>query len=326
MSTKITKLDRKLLYELDKNGRQSLNALSKITEVSRERVHYRIKRFEQLGIIKGYRTIINVSGLGYLSFRLLVRLQNATPADQQKILDYLNSCPELGWLVSVEGRWDINTWIRVKNLHEYNEFHRAFESKFKHFIAKTELGIYYRITQHTKAFLVGKDHNDDPTQAFIGPSSLIAYDDTDEIILRILAENARIPLLELANKIGMSSRQTQHRIKSLEQKKAILGYRAIVDLEKLGYTYYKLLISLSNWSNKAKRGLLSYLKQHPNLIFTDEIINGFDIELEFMTNGKQHMRNIINDLRTRFADAISSYELQEYAKEYKYLFFPEDSS
>jgi len=59
--------DRKILYELDLNCRQSNAQIGKKVGLSKEVVKYRIKRMEEEGIISGYWTEIDSYRLGYTS-------------------------------------------------------------------------------------------------------------------------------------------------------------------------------------------------------------------------------------------------------------------
>ncbi|MBM7701070.1 Lrp/AsnC family transcriptional regulator [Kurthia huakuii] len=58
-------------------------------------------------------------------------------------------------------------------------------------------------------------------------------DEIDQSILIQLQENARISMTELGKKIGLSTPATNERVKKLEDKKVIQGYRAVIDPEKL---------------------------------------------------------------------------------------------
>lgn len=60
-------------------------------------------------------------------------------------------------------------------------------------------------------------------------------DDTDREILRCLYEDARMPLRQIAEKLGISVSTVSVRIKELETEKVIRGYIPILDPEKLGY-------------------------------------------------------------------------------------------
>ena len=61
-------------------------------------------------------------------------------------------------------------------------------------------------------------------------------DKTDEKILKNLMVDARLSARQMALKLGISTVTVLSRIKKLEKEKIILGYTAIVDHEKLGYS------------------------------------------------------------------------------------------
>ncbi|MBV2360048.1 Lrp/AsnC ligand binding domain-containing protein [Thalassococcus sp. CAU 1522] len=56
----------------------------------------------------------------------------------------------------------------------------------------------------------------------------------DQAILRVLAEEGRISITELARRIGLSKSPTQARLRRLEDDGVIRGYRAILDPIRLG--------------------------------------------------------------------------------------------
>ena len=109
--------DRKILYELDINARQSFSEISKKVRLSKEVVNYRIKRLEKLGIVKGYYALINISRLGYMCNRFLIKLKNATPKKEQEIitnLDYRGSRILLPEIISKISNFDPNDEVTVK--------------------------------------------------------------------------------------------------------------------------------------------------------------------------------------------------------------------
>ena len=59
-------------------------------------------------------------------------------------------------------------------------------------------------------------------------------DRIDNKILSILQENARIPITELAEKVGLSVTPCGERVKNLEKEGVILGYHARLDPHALG--------------------------------------------------------------------------------------------
>ena len=60
-------------------------------------------------------------------------------------------------------------------------------------------------------------------------------DSTDWAILNELQEDARISLTELGRRVSLSASATTERVRRLESIGVITGYRAEVDLTKVGY-------------------------------------------------------------------------------------------
>lgn len=60
-------------------------------------------------------------------------------------------------------------------------------------------------------------------------------DETDWLILTELQQDARMPLTGLARRVNLSASATTERVKRLEAAGVITGYRADIDLAKVGY-------------------------------------------------------------------------------------------
>lgn len=62
-----------------------------------------------------------------------------------------------------------------------------------------------------------------------------SLDATDWAILSELQRDGRVPLTELGRRVNLSASATTERVKRLEATGAIAGYRADVDLVRVGY-------------------------------------------------------------------------------------------
>lgn len=64
--------------------------------------------------------------------------------------------------------------------------------------------------------------------------TMTELDRLDISILEVLQENARMPLSEVGRRIGLSQPATSERVKRLEERGIIAGYRAQIDPAALG--------------------------------------------------------------------------------------------
>ena len=60
-------------------------------------------------------------------------------------------------------------------------------------------------------------------------------DDTDRSIIEVLERDARTSLRRIAEEVGVSLGTVSNRVKKLEEKAIIKGYRVILDSEKVGW-------------------------------------------------------------------------------------------
>lgn len=66
--------------------------------------------------------------------------------------------------------------------------------------------------------------------------TLFQLDDLDQLIVQLLADNAKLNTKEVAEKIGLSTTPTYERIKRLEKSGVISKYIAVINKKKLGIT------------------------------------------------------------------------------------------
>ena len=64
----------------------------------------------------------------------------------------------------------------------------------------------------------------------------IEIDGIDKEILRDLMHDARKPILQIANKIGISGAAIHQRLRKLEQAGVISGSKFVIDIKVLGYS------------------------------------------------------------------------------------------
>ncbi|MDN4613496.1 Lrp/AsnC family transcriptional regulator [Leifsonia sp. F6_8S_P_1B] len=86
-------VDRALLAELQRDGRQSITELARTVHMSNSAVAERVRRMEEAGVIQGYRAVVDPERLGY---GILAFLRLRYPSSVYKPLhDLLAETPEV---------------------------------------------------------------------------------------------------------------------------------------------------------------------------------------------------------------------------------------
>jgi len=313
--------DRKILFELDLDSRASFSQISKKVGLSKEVVNYRVNSLRKRGIIADFYAVIDVIKLGFLPVRVFLRFSNTTPEIEGKISDFLVSNPNIAWIVSVQGSWDMNFIFWAENIEHFNSFWNSFLEKYRPYIEAKWISFFTKIYNFHKAFLLGRKIDEAPP-LIVGGSGKPKLDATDLKILSLISSNARIPVIELAKKASVSEKVALYRLKRLIKEKAILGFKVRLNLERIGYLYYKVHLTLKNAEQKRYAQLVDYCRFHPNVAYIDELIGGADFEFELMVKSNEEFMLVFSGMRHKFPDIIKNFDILLYVKEFKLIWFP----
>lgn len=112
--TKPDELDRRLLYELYKDGAASVPVLSRKMQISPSVLYSRIRRLLRRRIIKKFTIQVDDAKLG-IGVRAKVGI-NRSPRFKNHIHGNLMNAPEVVSITEVTGRFDIIVTIQVVDL------------------------------------------------------------------------------------------------------------------------------------------------------------------------------------------------------------------
>ncbi|NOZ80730.1 MAG: winged helix-turn-helix transcriptional regulator [DPANN group archaeon] len=302
---KLDLTDRKILAELDKNCRIPNSLLARKVNKSREAVKYRIQQLVKKGVVEQFITSINPNKLGYFMFKVYLKLENI-PEERERFFGEMRQSKNIYWYGIADGAFDCVFAVLSKSITGYFEEIQSFLAKWKHLIISKVLGTMVDTQQYNKKFFTG---DTDGTIAIFGGDVVDnAVDELDYGILNILANDARIPLAELARKVKSSRDIVRGRMKRLEDKKIILSYRIAVDFNKLGLEFFKAIIYFRDLSRKDEQAMFEWMRTNPHSIYYIRSLAPWEAELEFAVRSYQHFNRIINDLRKQFPHVIRNHE------------------
>lgn len=113
-------VDRKILAELQKDGRLSLTDLSARVSLSLSPCHRRLRALEDRGVVRGYRAVVDpaMAGLGFTA-TVFVTLKEATKATITKFETAVTSIPEITQAQRMFGDPDYIMQVMTKDLEAF---------------------------------------------------------------------------------------------------------------------------------------------------------------------------------------------------------------
>lgn len=119
-------------------------------------------------------------------------------------------------------------------------------------------------------------------------------DKLDKQILRLIAEDARIPFLEVARACNVSGAAIHQRIQKLTHLGILKGSQFVIDPEKIGYeTCAYIGLNLKNPENFDS--VVEELKNIPEVVECHYTTGDFDMFIKIYAVNNHHLLNIIHD-------------------------------
>ena len=124
--------------------------------------------------------------------------------------------------------------------------------------------------------------------------SAFDLDDFDHAILRHVATDGRIAVVELARRIGLSKSPTQVRLRRLEELGVITGYRAVLDPIRIGQAHVAFVeVKLSDTREAALQAFNRAVLTIPEVEECHMIASRFDYLLKVRTSDIQAYRRVL---------------------------------
>ena len=315
--------DHKILAALDENARQPNSAIGKNVGLSKESVKYRIDRLLGRGIILRFHTVVNYFRLGIVKYKLYLRLTNASKQKREDIARYFCGHKKTEWVVLTTGRWDLIVGFLVRNVNEFDDEVQRAATLFAPYIQEKAVTTTLHLAHVARAFLKGSTQ-ETATQLVYHTTKdpREEIDETDESILKLIANNARLPVTDIAQRVHTTPRIVQYRLKELEREKIILAYKAHLDPKPIGRIFCKAILFLTNTTKERLNRFVSYAASLPSAVWPQRVMGSWDFELDVEAEGYDRFQDIILSLKERFPELIRSHEFCITSTEFKLDLFP----
>ena len=93
------------------------------------------------------------------------------------------------------------------------------------------------------------------------------FDEIDKKIIAILQAEGRLPIVDLADRVGLSATPCQRRVKRLEEEGVITRYAALISPAAMGYGLQALVeVTLDDHSEKTVEAFEAAIRARPEVV------------------------------------------------------------
>ncbi len=122
-TTQLDQIDRKIIHELERDGRMSFSELARRVGLSKTPCQVRLRRLREAGYILGFKAIADPAklGLDHIAF-LEVRLSDTTEPALQAFNTAVRAASEIEQCHMIAGSYDYLLKIRTRDIRGYRRF------------------------------------------------------------------------------------------------------------------------------------------------------------------------------------------------------------
>jgi DNA-binding Lrp family transcriptional regulator len=300
-------IDKKIICSLDANCRVPVSSLAKHLRIGRSVADYRIENLQKSGIITSYICSLDLGMLGYTTYKIYFRIKSGN--SEERFVKALVEDQRVIHCLKIEGSYDYAVTIAVKSISDLDGFILKLKNGFSGLISD----YYVSIIVYTKMFkldklILGSKKDVFPQKAFYsGESRQSCLDDKDRIILRELSQRANESIVDVAKNTKLSIDVVKYRMKMLV-KNPVISYRALLNLGKMGFYHYVILLKIRQAAQKDEDKLITWCAQKRNVLYCTKRIGSFDFEINAAITDINDLNEFVDELKSEFCDIIDSYD------------------
>lgn len=153
--------------------------------------------------------------------------------------------------------------------------------------------------------------------------NIIQLDEKDRKILHELDVDARQSYSKIGKKSGLSIPAVRDRIKNLIKKEILTGYLAMINTEKIGYTFFNMYLKTNFDSWEEEQEFIKFLKNHPNVGWFASFSGTWTMKTGIIAKDRKHFeeisREIFNKAGRNLLDRTTTTPLAAYVCKHKFL-------
>lgn len=297
--------DKKILSVIETEGDLSYSEIAKKVGLSKQVVKYRMDSLEKQEIIQEYYAIVNDSKLGREIYQIYLQWTDLSKTEEENFIKELKKRPEILSYFSALGAWDFVIAIAAENSQKLDDLLKKVLGKLNLKIRKKAI-----TSQIEFSYLPTKNFSNlGRKSSFVPLEKKEKFDETDMKIIKELLSKGRITLVDLSEKLDMSPNGVKERIKNLERKKIIVGYKTKINYEELGFLHSHFFVWTNNINNEFYKKVRDFLIEDGRTEAFSRFLGYSDMEFRCNVKSLGELYKLKRDLKNKFKEEINSIEI-----------------
>src|SRR3989338_2842493 len=152
---KVDTVDQKILGFLSNDARMKLSDLARQLKITPNAVRYLIKRMKSEHVIQGARIVLDRNKFGYLTYKVLVKIDSFEENEVRRFIRYLTQHPNIIDIDLCMGEWNVELDVEIESYRAFHELMIQLRTEFSRLIKNYDSLLVF--AEHTYTYYpIGK--------------------------------------------------------------------------------------------------------------------------------------------------------------------------
>ncbi len=317
---KLTDLDKKILFELDRDGRASFSAIARNIGTTPQVVKYHFERLMDEGAIKNFWAFIDYDRAGYSFFwAYWLKFSGLSKDKVEEIFASFRENKYIPIVFRAEGWADAMICITTKDVFHHNEELSKLFKQWGKYITMSEMCVGLGFQQFPRTYLLEKDNTEKIFYISGGTKEIAKINKTERKIMSVLQQDGRMEFTELAKVLGISTSMAHTAYKNLVRRKVINKTSFTFNHTMVGMKLFRVVFKVAQYNQERIDQFYNFCLIHRNIFNWVPVMGNWQLFLDIEIESHEGLRELIREMKFQFQDVIIQVEVNEIYKTEKFL-------
>lgn len=316
---KLTELDKKILFELDRDGRASYSKIARNIGTTPQVVKYHVERLIEEGAIKNFWAFIDYDRAGYSFFwAYWLKFSGVSKEKVEEIFASFRENKYMPIVFRTEGWADVMICITTKDVFHHNEELSKLFKQWGKYISMSEMCVGLGFQQFPRTYLLERDNAEKIFYVSGGTNEVAKINETERKIMSVLQQDGRMEFTELAKVLGISTSMAHTAYKNLVRRKVINKTSFTFNHATIGMRLFRVVMKIAQYNQERIDQFYDFCLVHRNIFNWVPVMGNWQLFLDIEIKSHESLRELIREMKYQFQDVIIQVEVNEIYKTEKF--------
>lgn len=305
----LTELDKKILFELDQDGRISLSDIARNIGTTPQVVKYHYQALLDNKIIKHFWAFIDYDRAGYSFFwGYWLKFSGLTQEAERAMYTDFQDNKFIPIIMRCDGYADALLGIIGRDIFHHNEVLQDVLAKYGQYITTSEMVVGLGFIKFPRTYLVNKKNAPNQLTVSGGTTSKEKLSELDRKILSLLQIDGRMEFTKMGNILQKTPAVIQKHYNGLVKNKVITKTTYTLNYDKIDLKLFRVLFKIIQSNKNEIKDLYIFCEEHPNIINYVKTMGNWQLILDIEIKNNDELRDLLREMKYRFRNIIFQIE------------------